>query len=660
MSRGLCRPIASRQFHFDEITSIIATPVSIHKADTPKRMTMRYLPKLLLVLSLCCCRFSLAEQLTLPIALDYGVVRQALAQQLFTGDNASVLIYSDSLGCNSLSLANPRVVDGGDGLIGVLSSVSAQMGTPVGGRCLMPMGWQGDIETLQQVFVTDNGQAIGFRIVDSSVIASGENASQIPEVLWRWVKSYIHPQLSAVTINMGSALGSLQQLLSGAVESSPTTAPALSTLGLQNVSAKDGKLSINLGLDVPQAPHSWLPEDSTALSAEELAQWNAAWQAWDGFATWMIKTVAAPADQELARHLGEILLESRYDLYEALSSDDKSRDPVRDLFAKTWERLAPLLRENQLAIPGGEALQFATFITAADALQTLDSAAPHLGLRFDSDTFRSLARLILPTVTDADLSYTTEVDPELRQLLGFDPSLEEEKSPDETLEEKLKDLLETEGEELLLPFVWLVPRAMAADVDPRLIKKLTDWVPTNTELDDYLDAVNRIFDEIARAEREKGKVPAQFYRVYESLLMATAWQESCWRQYVDKGGKVQPILSSAGSVGMMQVNQHVWRGIYNPVPLHNNIAYNARAGNEILVHYLVDYAIKKKEHQITGNPDNLARAAYAVYNGGPRHLSRYRDPNNRKSLQQIDAAFWKKYQAIAKNGRSAVKQCYGS
>src|SRR5690606_15092887 len=154
------------------------------------------------------------------------------------------------------------------------------------------------------------------------------------------------------------------------------------------------------------------------------------------------------------------------------------------------------------------ALQFATFITAADALQALDSAAPHLGLRIGSDTFRSLARLILPTVTDADLSYTTEVDPEQRQLLGLDPSLDEEKSPDETLEEKLKDLLETEGEELLLPFVWLVPQAMAADVDPRLIKKLTDWVPTSTELDDYLDAVNRIFDEIARAEREKGKVPA--------------------------------------------------------------------------------------------------------------------------------------------------------
>jgi hypothetical protein len=623
-------------------------------------MTMRYLPRLVLALSLlCCCRLSLAEQLTLPVALDYGIVRQALAQQLFVGENSSVLIYSDSLGCNTLSLANPRVEDGADGLIGVRSSVSAQMGTPVGGRCLVPISWQGDIETLQQVFVTEDGQAIGFRIVDSNVIASGENASQIPEVLWRWVKSYIHPQLSAVTINMGQALGSLQQLLSGSMEPATAADPVLPILGLQSVTANNGKLNINLGLDVPQAPQNWLPEDSAALNAEELAQWNAAWQAWDGFATWMIKTVAAPADPELARHLGEVLLESRYDLYEALSSDDKSRDPVRDLFTKTWERLAPLLRENQLAIPGGEALQFATFITAADALQALDSAAPHLGLRFDSDTFRSLARLILPTVTDTDLSYTTEVDPELRKLLGFDPEMEQEKSPDKTLEDKLEELLETEGDELLLPFVWLVPRAMAADVDPRLIKKLTDWVPTKTELDDYLDTVNRIFDEITRAEREKGKVPVQFYHIYESLLMATAWQESCWRQYIDKGGKVQPILSSAGSVGMMQVNQHVWRGIYNPTLLHNNIAYNARAGNEILVHYLVDYAIKKKEHLISGNPDNLARATYAVYNGGPRHLSRYRDPNNRKSLQQIDNAFWKKYQAIAKNGRGAVKQCYG-
>jgi septal ring-binding cell division protein DamX len=93
--------------------------------------------------------------------------------------------------------------------------------------------------------------------------------------------------------------------------------------------------------------------------------------------------------------------------------------------------------------------------------------------------------------------------------------------------------------------------------------------------------------------------------------------------------------------------------------LQGDIAYNAAAGSEILIHYLIDYAIKKGEHKKTGSVDNLARATYALYNGGPRHLRRYREAKTPKSLQKVDAAFWGKYQAIRAGNELAVTQCYG-
>jgi hypothetical protein len=107
----------------------------------------------------------------------------------------------------------------------------------------------------------------------------------------------------------------------------------------------------------------------------------------------------------------------------------------------------------------------------------------------------------------------------------------------------------------------------------------------------------------------------------------------------------------------MQINVHVWRGIYDLDALTTNIGYNARAGNEILVHYLVDYAIRKKEHAVSGEQDSLARATYAVYNGGPRHLTRYRDASVSASLKHIDNMFWRKYRAIQNEGSKSVKQC---
>jgi hypothetical protein len=65
-------------------------------------------------------------------------------------------------------------------------------------------------------------------------------------------------------------------------------------------------------------------------------------------------------------------------------------------------------------------------------------------------------------------------------------------------------------------------------------------------------------------------------------------------------------------------------------------AYNARAGSEILLHYLRDYAIEKGEHALPGGSRTVARATYAVYNGGPQHLTRYRVRNTRRSLRAID------------------------
>ena len=126
-----------------------------------------------------------------------------------------------------------------------------------------------------------------------------------------------------------------------------------------------------------------------------------------------------------------------------------------------------------------------------------------------------------------------------------------------------------------------------------------------------------------------------------------------------KGGEVQPLKSSVGAVGIMQVNPHVWRGFYDVKSLRGSTKYNAEAGSEILHHYLVDYAIKKKEDKVRKKPDDLARATYAAYNAGPRQLDRYRRAFPKgKTGHRIDVDFWKKYQQIKQGNDLAVKACF--
>ena len=123
--------------------------------------------------------------------------------------------------------------------------------------------------------------------------------------------------------------------------------------------------------------------------------------------------------------------------------------------------------------------------------------------------------------------------------------------------------------------------------------------------------------------------------------------------------KVVPLRSDSGDVGLMQVNERVWRGFYDLQKLRWDIRYNADAGAEVLLQYLVNYALKKAEHKHAGGADNLARASYSAYNSGPGSINRYRNPRAGGRAKKIDQAFWTKYQLVKQGKELQVAECLG-
>ena len=206
---------------------------------------------------------------------------------------------------------------------------------------------------------------------------------------------------------------------------------------------------------------------------------------------------------------------------------------------------------------------------------------------------------------------------------------------------------------------WLVPAAEAAEApNPDAEARLRNWAPTRKDLDEYLPIVQGVLHRASDETLAKKPVDAPYSAIFRPLVLATAWKETCWRQFIRRGGKIVTMQSGAGAVGIMQVNPRVWRGFYDTDVLRMNTAYNARAGAEILQHYLVDYAIRKKENERGGGIDALARATYAAYNGGPGHLDRYRTEKTAKSLREIDADFWRYYQTVKGGNELGVRECY--
>jgi Transglycosylase SLT domain len=583
-----------------------------------------------------------ARQVSVPLPLDFAFIRQALLTQVFTGADQSTRVWDDGSGCNFLILSNPRV-DGHDGRLRVTSDGRGRIGTAVGGSCLTLFDWTGTVEVDEEAALDPTQPIVRFRVVDSNLYAT-DGHKRVTGTLWDWVKAYVHPRLEAVSIDLSQPLDELRGFL-------PLVLPAadaaqakalLDSIALANVRVTDRAVVVDLQFTVAEtaAAAPTAPGPEPTLTAEEVACWQTAWQQWDAFLTFVTKQAAGDTGAGQRQALFDVLIEARYDILWVLRpSGPQESDPVPALFVKTWTRLAPVLRDLSLGLPGESALHYLSFIAAADALQAIQQLGPSSGLDLSADGLRRWARMIAPASGEDPVAYSEAIDPALRALFGFGPP------PPPPADNPDVDLS------------WWRPAAAWAAGDG--VSRLNHWAPTRDDAAQYLPLVRDLLNDTAQQTLAAQTLDQTYHRLYGWLVLATAWKESCWRQYVRAGGTLRPLRSPVGAIGMMQVNPHVWRGFYDVKGLSQDIGYNARAGAEILLHYLRDYAIAKGEHTATGSLDNLARATYAVYNGGPGHLRRYRKAKGSSALRKIDESFYDKYRKIKAGDDLAVVECFG-
>jgi hypothetical protein len=583
-----------------------------------------------------------ARELPFPLRFDNALLEKVLLEELFTGPDQSLTALQDDSGCNYLTLSDP-VLAGAGGLLRIRSAARARVGTAIGSQCLVLVNWTGFVETDQRAELDSGRRAVRFRTVDSRLLDEDGQPAPFTGTIWGWVSAHVHPRIDTLKVDLDTPLAEIQRLLPLmlAPADSARTQGIIDSLALTAVSVQTDSITLGVRLDLPQAaPAASVP--APALSPRELARWQQAWQQWDAFLTFVVKASARDSRDDATREaLLEVLLSARYDIVELLAAAPEGPDPVPGLFVRTWERLAPVLRQLQTGLPGETALQYLSFIAAADALTAIQNLGPGSGLDISADGLRRMARIIAPSASGDPLNRGFELDPELRILMGFGAAIEPPQAA---------------GGARWMDGILRAAQATAR-IDPVLVVKLNLWVPDYKNARGYLPLVEELLAQTAELTVDTGKAPAEHARLFHDLVLAAAWKESCWRQFVREEGEVKTIESVTGALGMMQVDPNAWRGFYDIRGLTENIGYNARAGAEILAHYFTHYAIRKRE-DTHGVPDALARATYAVYNGGPSHRRRYRLKSTKRSLKAIDRSFYEKYLLIKAGDSHAVMTCY--
>ncbi|MCP1675947.1 hypothetical protein J2T57_003102 [Natronocella acetinitrilica] len=582
-----------------------------------------------------------AAPVPVPLTLDWPYLERQAAEALGMDADGQVTIRPDPCGRFEGSALELRPADAGR--LAMRIDVAADLATEVMGSCLGPGRWQGRLHVELMPVVDETGLVVLLRPESASLLSADSEDGVLTALTRTLAESLILPRIRAFEADLREPLSAIDELLVSLAPDQRTSVSRQATV-LSAVEVVPEGMRATLAVDPGETQPDTRAE--RPLSDDELEDWRRVEDELDGFLTTVVINLAErTGDTALRQDLAETLLDARWSIARALVEEEPGPDPVRRLFVDSWDRLRPHLRLlDSLDLPpeaGG--LRLAGFIAGGDAIQALDALGPAYGLEITRDGLRRLARLLL--ADDAPDRFTPlplEVDPRLRLLF-----------PEARATWQLEEAVSRAS-----PLDWLI-RPAAADSARSPAVELRGMVPRLANLDHYLGLVSALMDqEIPRRTGGETRIPPVFRYMMDPMIRATAWKESCWRQYTGPSSAPRVLTSSVGALGMMQIHARVWRGVYDLDRLADDVRYNLNAGIDILEYYFVDYALRRGEHRQPGGLDNLVQATYAAYNGGPSHLGRYRRDDTRASLRAIDREFWHHYQTMRRDRWPDVGSCY--
>lgn len=621
----------------------------------------RVLKKAFWLVAFCCLVFAsvtsaYAQTVNIPLSLDAKMLTSLLVESTFQGEGESADVIGAPGDCIHVRLAEPHYRIEGERLRLQLS-LKLHGGTELGGKCMFPVEWQGYLVLWQQPLFRSSQFGLSFQVLDSQLLGSDGEPAAIAGIVWDLVKDRVYQHLERVEVDLAPPVDNLRHFLAPLFrpEVREATTAMLNSMHRGQVLVGDGKLTVELLAEVEERFEP--ARDLVPLSDVERKELISLWERWDSFLVYILTMVASgPLESGDRQLLVDTLLTSRYAFAAALEDPDSKEDLVRSQFLETWKGLAPLFRRRLYASPAGNnTLGFLAFFTAADALTLFDSMGPTFGIELSEQGLLYLAEML--SGKETPLPYLLDINEQLRTIFELQPE-EPTDMPERGLEEI--DLPpETDEGPLSFFFDFMVTPA-CGETTAKLpgFSEILKWKVPPKPYPEYVGRVRAVLDRAAQKTLAKGKIPQPLKNIYIDMIPAIAWQESCFRQFVVRNKKLTYLLSyNNSSVGVMQINERIWRGLFNRDRLRWDIDYNAAAGCEIVSIYLNRYVLRDKGWSKGDKPKLLARLIYSMYNGGPGQYKKFLQREKSGKHYDSDKLFAQKLKWTMNKDWKKINRC---
>ncbi|MBF0101498.1 MAG: lytic transglycosylase domain-containing protein, partial [Desulfobacterales bacterium] len=651
-----------------------------------------------------------AETLSLPLTIDYPMLKALVVKSAFKDGNERRILSNKP--CVKLIVSEPQFSMQRQKLV-FETHVYIHSGIELLGKCRVPVEWEGVVVLLENPLI-NNQWMLRFKSVDSAIYNKDRQKKVIPNVVWDIIKTSVYDFLYGIQIDLAFPREEFRSFFKVLFpeESQAEAEQILRTMRMGTIIAGPDGLKGEILIDVPDGVVE--KTEAPKISMDKLKEFIGLWETWDTFIVQLFMTLYGKQLTDEDRDtLFEVLLEIRYQFIQGLLENNVKKDFVRDQFIRSWKTISSIFKGHLSTDPKQNLLGYFAFFTSADALEILDKLGPRYGLDITRNGLMHLAAL----VTDEDkvsLTYRKGVNLNLRAILGLgepialndmtydvnqteieipadEDSQQQESLPEETIPKEDESIfpdstipidpnnpnepaepmtpIQPESKSayfrnlfFLMPFSLFDQPAFAAE-KPTVVKldDIKQWVYKGKDMMAYLERVKAVIDEKQKSVWEKNKYDDKYRVLFQKVAYAGGWQESCFRQFKQEKGKTIYLRSYNGSsVGLMQINEKVWRGIYAEPHLRWDISYNANAGCEIFFQYLTRYVLKKLKDKPPVPDSVLASGVYAIYNGGPGDFLKFLNRYKTGKLYMSDKLFADKYKWVEDNDWNKLEICLGT
>jgi hypothetical protein len=619
------------------------------------------------------------ETFSFPMQLDYPFLKTLVIHSAFTDPDQTMVVTDPDNNCQQISLSNPSFKSDNN-LLQIEAAVHLRGGTLMRGKCLLPIEWDGYLVAHLIPRMSPGNWQLSFDSVDSVLLDRNRRPDSMVGHLWKLFEAPVMARMGRICISVDEPIEQLKPFLLSSVPESdhPSLNNMLASLRPGMVVAEPEVLKIQVLADIATVPAAAPEPAPAALTDSEIDAFIEIWETWDSF---LVQTLMSMIDMPLSAGEREILmtvlLDTRYQFVNELevNSPTSSRDFVREQFMDAWGKLSPILKNHLSRQPSANSWGYLAFFTASDALAALDKLGPVLNIEISRNGFIRLARMLSDNKA-LTLPYSILVDPGLRKLLGMEPPpeitspafdeniLEQQELETETItgipstSMNARRLIISELYRALTPALcWAEKSGGSPSLDD-----LKQWLVTMDNVETHLQKIKPVLEAATRENLKKNSIPESYLPMFRYAVYATAWQESCFRQFIIDKKKLTYIRSYTNtSVGIMQINERVWRGIYDINHLRWDVSYNATAGIDILNLYLKKYALPKMK-SLKGkdalDKDGVASSLYAMYNEGPAEFSKFVKRRSTDQFTNIDKQFKEKYIWVKSGQWERLSDCF--